>query len=467
MWKYFESFHITQIPTYMSMYFPAQGMAMAAGKVVAGHPWFGVLATDALMCAAICWMLQGWLPPGWALLGGMLSVVRLGLFTYWINGYNGGAIAAIGGALVLGAFPRIRRTAKARHFILLATGCILLANSRPVEGLLVCVPAVITLLWWFASQQRLSSTLTTRRIAPAILLLVVAAAWMGYYNRRVFGNPLILPYQVNRQTYAVAPVFLWLSPKPSPEYRYSVMRDFYIQAELKDFLYARTTTGFLACTVQKLGIVTLFFFGVALLPPLLMLPWALRDRRIRYLVFASLCYGFGLAVNAWFFPHYAAPFAGGIYVLLLQCMRHLRVWRLSGVPSGLMLVRSLTLVCAAMVLVRLGAEPFGLTVNRFPSMWYGTEPLGLPRARVMQQMSNYPGLQLAIVRYAPNHLPFDDWVYNSADIDNSKVVWAREMDSGRAAPELLSYYGSRKVWLVEPDAIPPKVSPYPAPSTRP
>ena len=101
MWTHFESFHITLTPTYMSMYFPAQGLVLAAGKILAGNPWFGVLASCGLMCAALCWALQGWLPSGWAFFGGMLAAVRLGLFSYWINTYSGGAVPAMAGALVV------------------------------------------------------------------------------------------------------------------------------------------------------------------------------------------------------------------------------------------------------------------------------------------------------------------------------------------------------------------------------
>ena len=108
MWTHFETIHVSMQPTYGSMYFPAQGLVLAAGKVLFGDPWFGLLCVNALMCAAICWALQAWLPPGWALLGGFLAVLRLGLFSYWINTYTGGAaVAALAGALVLGAFPRL------------------------------------------------------------------------------------------------------------------------------------------------------------------------------------------------------------------------------------------------------------------------------------------------------------------------------------------------------------------------
>jgi hypothetical protein len=70
-----------------------------------------------------------------------------------------------------------------------------------------------------------------------------------------------------------------------------------------------------------------------------------------------------------------------------------------------------------------------------------------------------PGKQLVLVRYAPGHSPIDEWVYNAANIDGSKVIWARDMDAA-SNQELLRYYSDRKAWLVEPDATPAAVAPY-------
>ena len=455
MWQHIESFHITQKPTYMSMYFPAQGLVLAAGEKLAGNPWYGVCFTAALMCSALCWMLQGWLPPGWALLGGFLAVLRLALFSYWVNGYYGGAVAAIGGALVLGALPRILRRARVGDGLLMALGIALLANTRPYEGMLLCVPVFGALIWWLSTKSHASASTLLRRAAAPVALLALAAACMGWYNYRVFGDPFTLPYQVNRATYASAPVFLWQPPRKEPAYRHRVMREFYTGWELKDFLYARTPAGFLSGTVKKLAIVVFFFYGIALLAPLVMLPWVVRDHRVRFPVIAGAVYAVGLCLNAWLFPHYLAPFAGGLYVFLLQGMRHLRARQ----PYGLALVRILPVLCLLLAGVRVFATPLGIGIDRFPTMWYGTEPLGLARARVLNELESGPGPQLAIVRYSATHSVFDDWVYNAADVDKAKVVWAREMD-GPHNTELLKYFSDRRAWLVEPDSSPPRITPY-------
>src|SRR5277367_4652226 len=95
MWMSFETFHVNWFPTYSSMYPPAQGFVMAMGQLL-GNPWIGVLLSDAAMCAAILWMLQAWMPARWALLGGVFAALNLGIASYWMNSYWGGAVGCAG-----------------------------------------------------------------------------------------------------------------------------------------------------------------------------------------------------------------------------------------------------------------------------------------------------------------------------------------------------------------------------------
>jgi hypothetical protein len=147
LWTHFESFHILQSPTYMSMYPPAQAMFLALGQKVAGAPWLGVVLGMCLCCASLCWMLQGWLPPGWAFFGGLLISLRIGVFSYWMNTYYGGAVAAMAGALLFGGLPRVLRRPNVRDSILMGIGLFILANSRPFEGLVAAIPVAAALLY--------------------------------------------------------------------------------------------------------------------------------------------------------------------------------------------------------------------------------------------------------------------------------------------------------------------------------
>ena len=467
MWTHFESIHITMQPTYQSMYFPGQGLLLAAGQVILGNPWIGLLIVSALMCAALCWMLQAWLPPTWALLGGAIAVLRLGTFSYWTNTYHaGGSLGALGGALILGGLPRLMRTARMRYAILIGIGIAMLVLTRPYEGILMCLPVGFVLARWMMKGKNRPSPAAMARLAAVPLLFGMAAvAWMGYYDYRAFGNPLTPPYTVNRNTYAIAPYYVWQQARPEPHYRYKEMQVFYHKGEADFYEGYHSFAGFLKQTLIKIGFMFLFFSGFALLPPLLMVRHIFLDRRIRFLLICVLVLAAGMAIEIYLLPHYVAPFTGAFYVIGLQMMRHLRQWKPEKKPVGLTLARLTVTICVVMAGLRIFAGPLHIAQSEWPPSnwnfnWFGPEHFGTERAQMETWLDHQPGQQLVIVRYWGNHDPFDEWVYNAADIDRSQVIWARDGDPA-GNPELIRYYKDRNVWLVEPDATPARIQLYP------
>jgi hypothetical protein len=179
LWQFFESTYVLQRPTYASRFPAAQGLAMAVGQLLFGHPWFGVWLSAGLLAAVLCWALQGWLPPGWALLGAFIGL-EFCLFSYWMNSYWGGAVTAIGGALVIGAWVRIVRAKQARYAWLFGIGAVIVILARPFEGLLLVVPALIAL----------GITERAARVwLPIIITGVLGASWLAYDHYRVTGHP--------------------------------------------------------------------------------------------------------------------------------------------------------------------------------------------------------------------------------------------------------------------------------------
>jgi hypothetical protein len=305
--------------------------------------------------------------------------------------------------------------------------------------------------------------LLKRAVLP-VAILIGALAWFGYYNYRAFGSPTTLPYTVNRATYAMAPYFVWQQPRPEPHYRHAVMRQFYYQSELEAFQKTRGWARFLPILLMKAAIALRFFAGMALLVGLFGLRRALIDRRIRFLVVCLAVLIAGMAIEIYLIPHYLAPFTALFYAIGLQSMRHLRQWRIEGRDFGCALVRFAAVVCVLMAGLRLFAVPLGIQVGEWPAanwsgMWFGPEHFGQERAAIETQLEQMPGAQLVLVRYGAVHNPLDEWVYNASDIRDSKVIWARAMsaDEDRA---LARCYAGRTLWLVEPDQIPARITPY-------
>ncbi len=444
MAEHFETLQEIFHPTYASKYPPFSSMAMALGQKLFGEPWIGVWLSMGVLGATLCWSLQGWLPPGWALAGTLVAVLRIGIVSYWTETYWGGSCAAIGGALAIGAVPRLVRRLRAGPAFALAAGLAILANTRPFEGLLLASICLGYMLWAMARRGMQFARLTRSVILPMALVLIPAFAWMGYYNYRVTGHVLEMPYTAHDKQYNIWSPWLWKGETgPAPAYSNPVLRDFWIRAYGEENQLARDH--FVKAHLTDFAGLAGFFLGwpIFLLMLACLMPLS-KNPKARHLFLMCALFYAGCAMDARLFPHYAAPATALVYALAALVLRE--AWRRA--PGSLEERRMLGTAVAALFLITTGV---GLLTPKNRFYFSATDyHVEAKRATTMEQLRHEPGEHLVLVHYGPKHDAWEELVYNRADIDGSRIVWARSLGP-RKDSDLIRYYMNRKVWLLEED----------------
>ena len=451
LWQFFESPYILLKPSYTSKYAPGQGLLMAFGQVVFGHPWYGVWLSCGLLMSVLCWALQGWLSPGWSLFGSFLAL-KLCLFSYWMDSYWGGAVAAIGGALMLGAFPRIVNRGRWGYSWLLGLGAVLLALTRMYEGLLYVIPLLAALL---LKRQPI------RVWAMSGIVVAMGGVFLLYYNYRVTGHATELPYIEHQRQYGYAPYFSFQSLQTETQYRHESLFNLTHGWELERWRESRSFAVFQARGMDWYSAVNNICGGVVLAVPLYFFLWSAWRNRKWTLPF--LCAGIvfaGSFFETMYYTHYAAPATAAILLLLVCAMQQLRKWNFDGKPIGRFLSRGLPSTTFLVLMAHEGVRLY----KQEPV--HVTKPVNARKVVTEQVLRDQKGgKHVILVRYTKARTPHEEWIYNRADIDASDVAWAHDMGAAENR-KIVDYFKGRSIWLMKPDDNPDLLEPYDA-ATKP
>jgi hypothetical protein len=440
--EHFETLQVLVHPTYSSKYPPLSGLVMALGQKLTGQPWIGVWLSTGILCSVICWALQGWLPAAWALAGSLIALVRIGIVSYWTEGYWGGNCAAIGGALVIGAAPRLIRRPGPGPALAFAAGLAILANTRPYEGLVLALACSGWLAYAFASRPLGLRRLTKSVLLPAALLLVPVLAGMAYYNYRVTGNSFDMPLVEHERQYSIWSLMLWEThPGRTPTYSNSFLADFWIHGDTHEKQKAREQL--IKAHISDLLQVGRFFLGLPLALCMLLCARPLwKDRAARGVLLLLGTFYIGAALEARLFPHYVAPAAALVYVLVGFTLRAAR----NSWPGTL---NERVYLTGALMIAFVAISLFGLLT---PENRYLFGPIDYhvraKHASIAERLEHEPGDHLVLVRYGSQHELYEELVYNRADIDHSRIIWARSLGPDKDQ-KLIQHYPGRHVWLVE------------------
>jgi hypothetical protein len=456
MHRFFETFFVLQEPSYSSIYPLGQGLALAVGWTLFGHPWAGVILAVAAFCPLCYWMLRGWTTPGWALAGGTLAVMEFGPLNQWMNGYWGGALAAAAGCLVFGALPRLRQDGRRWDAALLGLGLALHLLTRPYETLFLGL--AVALFFLGADWRRLlkPAAVTALVVAPAIGLTL-------WQNQRVTGSWTTLPYTISQYQYGV-PAALTIQPNPVPHRQLTPQQ----QLDYRMQLSFRPAAGESIRTfLERLEYRVRFYRFYVLAPlylALLAFLAALREYRFAWVAATLALFALGVNLFPAFQVHYIAAATCLFVLVCVTGLERLSRLTIGGRPVGAEAARIVFLLCVAHFIFWYGVHAVdtgAVSLAMRPYETWDNLNHDNPERRiaVSRQLSAMPAELLVFVRYAPQHLFQEEWVWNAADIDAAKVVWARDLGPEEDR-KLCAYYPGRTPLLFEPDARPMRLSAY-------
>ena len=445
-WQHIENMFVLYQPAYQSKYPLGQATALSLGLLLFGNPFFGVWLITAAMCAVFFWMLAGWLPAPWAFAGAVLAAIRIALVSDWINTYMGGSLAALGGALTLGALPRIRKRPSAALSFVFGLGIVFIMHTRPFESILFCALTVLLL------GPRLRDF---RVILPIAAVIGVAGLGVvGYQNWRVTGSPMLMPYQAAKKAQGVPQGMYWQAPVPRPPLRFQRLADMY-DWQLREHRKGHTLRGYLSELKQKLGVVYDFYAGYYFLPAIACALVFWRDWRIRSLAAIIGALFLWSSQYGYFYEHYFAAATAAFLMLVMYGFERMSRWRWRGLAVG---------ACAALTLGLSSIQGVPNTLLRF-----ARHPDSMEAARFRVDLRG--PVESELIRQGGRHIVFVRshrgmetpavWFYNGPAVESSPIIWAQEIDSPTDR-EFLNYYRLRRVWVVDADAPVPRLTPYSA-----
>jgi hypothetical protein len=435
--QFFETFFVLQDPTYSSIYPIGQGLMLAFGWNTFGYPWAGVLFSTAAMIGACYWMLRGWVSAEWALVGGLLAIFEFGPLCLWMNGYWGGSLPALAGCLVFGALPRLRRDGRWRDSWILGVGLAMHLLTRPFESIFLFLAVILYL------------RRPARSLAPALGCVLAALGLTLAHNQAVTGNWLVLPEALSQYQYGV-PAALTFQPNLVPHRALTPQQQLGYQSQLA-FRSPGPETGAFVTRLEYRVRYYRFFF----LAPLYLALGVFLIRVHKWWVISVLAL---FACGANLFPAFQYHYVAAVTCLFVL----VSVLGLEKLPRAA--AQLVFFLCAAHFVLwyslhLLDGQPFSLALRPYETGDMINHQNPRRRIAVNRALAEIPDRLLVFVRYWPQHVFQEEWVYNAADVDAARIVWARDLGAIENQ-KLERLYPDRTALLLEPDAEPPKLGRY-------